>query len=731
MQSHATSAVTWPMNEWLTATPESMHIDTNALQQFVRLMGGNGVLIVRGRAVAHWGRWDQRDDVASAAKVVYAHLLYLAIQQKRITGLDEPVVRWEPRLAELNPELSHKDRQIAWRHLATQTSCYGLREAPGTAFAYNDYSMALFVDLLFQRVFQAGPDQFDNRILTPLIARPLGCQDAPTLLAFGKEDRAGRLAISPRDFARFAWLYLQEGVWRDRQLLSPVFCQMALHNPLPLSVPRTAGQAAAMLNGQRTMGSTTIPDNQCDHDGSYSWLWWLNGINRQKRRNWPALPHDTFGAIGHYGLEGVLGFPAHQAVLSWNKTRLPQGPLTPEASQALARVLASLQPEAGFLRTYPGNAAWLTRGAPRTTVICGPGDPEGFLYRGQLRPDGTRDGDQMQLIDKLAGAGANCIYMIAVRSHSGDGDRTQNPFLDHSPERELNPAILDQWEGWFRAMDERGIVIYLFLYDDSARLWNTGTSMGKPEQQFVSELVNRFRHHRNLVWCIAEEYQEALTAERVRAIAATIRRLDPVHSIAVHKLQGIEFTEFADDRHIDQFAVQYNTDNETTLHRQLVAAWKTARGRYHINLSECAGFGPRDPARGKIWACLMAGASVMVLGMDIASTDPAELDDCGRAVRFWESFRASGLAPADERVLAGAQYALAAPDGRCVLYGRGHKGRMGLRGLSGRTYDLLWMDCREGVWTPQYAQPDGIWRVPPECGNETVVYGVPSRTTRP
>ena len=722
---------TWPGTEWPQSSPESMQIDPKALRQFIELTGGNGVLIVRGRAVAHWGRWDQRGDVASAAKTVYAHLLYLAIQQGLIAGVDEPVVHLEPRLADLNPQWNHKDRQITWRHLATQTSCYGLQEAPGTAFAYNDYSMALFVDLLFQKLFKARPDQFDSRILTPWIAKPLGFQDSPTLLAFGPNDRPGRLAISPRDFARFAWLYMHDGVWRNRQILSPVFCQLARHNPLPLSLPRTAGLLAAMLDGQRSMGSTTIPDNQCDHDGSYSWLWWVNGINRQKRRNWPALPHDTFGAIGHYGLEGVLGFPTHQTVLSWNNTRLKQGPLTPEATEALARVLRSVQPDAGVLRTDPRNAAWLTKGANRTTVICGPGDPEGFLYRGRLKPDGTRDGDQMQLIDKLAGTGANCIYMIAVRSHGGDGDRTENPFIQHDPSRGLNPAVLDQWDGWFHAMDERGIVIYLFLYDDSTRIWNTGKSMGDPERRLVTELVTRFRKHRGLVWCIAEEYQEALTPERVRAIAATIRRLDPVHSIAVHTLHGIEFNEFADDRHVDQFAVQYNTDSETELHRQLVNAWKTAKGRYHINMSECAAFGPREVARGKMWACLMAGASVMIIDMDIASTDIAEMEDCGRAVRFWESFHALGFAPADERVLAGTQYAMAAPDGRFVLYGRSQNRRLGLRDLPKRNYDLLWMDCTTGQWTPQISQAGGPWDIPPGIGNEAVVYGVPTRTPSP
>ena len=33
--------------------------------------------------------------------------------------------------------------------------------------------------------------------------------------------------------------------------------------------------------------------------------------------------------------------------------------------------------------------------------ICGPGDPEDFLYVGERNADGTRNGDQLERINKL------------------------------------------------------------------------------------------------------------------------------------------------------------------------------------------------------------------------------------------------------------------------------------------------------------------------------------------
>ncbi len=34
-----------------------------------------------------------------------------------------------------------KDRDITWRHMANQVSCYEIGAKPGTAFDYNDWQM--------------------------------------------------------------------------------------------------------------------------------------------------------------------------------------------------------------------------------------------------------------------------------------------------------------------------------------------------------------------------------------------------------------------------------------------------------------------------------------------------------------------------------------------------------------------------------------------------------------
>ncbi|NWF86160.1 MAG: hypothetical protein HXY18_20305 [Bryobacteraceae bacterium] len=251
-------------------------------------------------------------------KPVFTFFLFKAMETGRIGGLDEAVVRWEPRLADLNAARGHKDREITWRHLANQTACYGVAERPGSAFCYNDWQMALFADLLFNRVYGAPWSEVDAKVLQPLLTGPLGCEDRPTLLAFGAGDRAGRLAISPRDFARFGQLFLQRGRWGGRPLLREDLAVLAVNSPLPASLPRAGTTAAEMLPARRTLGSQRIPDNQTDHFGSYSWLWWVNGVQPDGRRHWPDAPTNLFAALGHGGIRGVAVMPDLGLVASWN-----------------------------------------------------------------------------------------------------------------------------------------------------------------------------------------------------------------------------------------------------------------------------------------------------------------------------------------------------------------------------------------------------------------------------
>ncbi|MFH1225543.1 MAG: DUF2341 domain-containing protein [Candidatus Diapherotrites archaeon] len=359
-------------------------------------------------------------------------------------------------------------------------------------------------------------------------------------------------------------------------------------------------------------------------------------------------------------------------------------------------------PVQGQVVVDSANPQWLKYYGGGPFFMCGPGDPEGFLYRGTRNADGTRSGDQMALINKLKGTGANGIYMQIVRSHGGDAgsDGTQNPFVDSDPSKGLDEDILNQWETWFTEMDNAGIAIFLIFYDDDAKIWS-GNSVGTAEKAFIDGIVDRFEHHKHLIWVVAEEYSEAYPGsggkQRVSGIAAAIKAADNHdHVVAVHQHSGVVF-DFPDDPNIDQFAIQQGGLSASGIHSAMVSAWDNAAGKYSLNMSEAENHGTGATARKKNWAIAMGGAYSMVIGWDIAGTAVSDLQGCGRLVDFMEGTNFNEMAPHDELKFGGTEYVLAKPGDSYIAYASALSGNMGIKGMGAGTYSLKWLDTAAGT----------------------------------
>ncbi|MBL9139704.1 MAG: DUF1593 domain-containing protein [Verrucomicrobiales bacterium] len=408
------SAVPWP-----TAAPADVGLDAELLTVFSNHIGGHGCVVRHGRLVHSWGDPITPRDVASACKPIFTHFLLTALAEGLLPSLDQPLADWEPLLRDLNPEFQFKDRGIQWRHLIQQTSCYGLAEIPGTAFAYNDWQMALFVDTLFGKVYGASWAEVDRLVLHPRLTEPLGCEDHPTLIGFGPGDRPGRLKISPRDFARFGLLYLRQGQWGQERLLGSDLVRFATRTPLPATLPRASTNASSMIPAQRTLGSTRIPDNQTEHFGSYSHLWWINGLDSNHRRHWSNAPADTFAALGHGGIRALAVIPTLDLVVSWNDANVRTPIEENRALQLLCAAVRARSPDQGTstprheaaLHAAVPTPSWPPRVAPAKRRVIIETDAGGD-------PD-----DEQSLVRFLLYANAWDISgIIANRPHARNGE---------------------------------------------------------------------------------------------------------------------------------------------------------------------------------------------------------------------------------------------------------------------------------------------------------------------
>ena len=294
---------------WEIRQPEDVALSRAKLDALRDLVGGRGCVVRHGYMVYAWGDQSKSGDVASAMKPVISTLLLLAIQEGKLPSADSLVADFEPRLKALN---DGKDAAITWRHLASQTSGYGLMESPGQAYSYNDFALTLYYDVLTEKVFGTS----GTEILKTRLGGPLQFQDHHTFNAFGPNNRPGRLALSVRDFARFGLLYLRDGRWNGRQLLKPDLVRMAISSHIPAETPLTGGKEAAMLPGQRSVGGTRniTPVGP----GYYSFNWWLNRTNKAGQRLYVDAPADTYIAGGHGGKRMLWIIPSLDLIVSWN-----------------------------------------------------------------------------------------------------------------------------------------------------------------------------------------------------------------------------------------------------------------------------------------------------------------------------------------------------------------------------------------------------------------------------
>jgi hypothetical protein len=425
---------------------------------------------------------------------------------------------------------------------------------------------------------------------------------------------------------------------------------------------------------------------------------------------------------------------------------------------------ASPQPMVGQIIADPQHPNKLVRNEDRNGdgrldpfFLCGPGDPEGFLYRGSRNADGTRNGDQLRMIQKLKENGGNSIYFIAVRTHGGDAwkdkkkkpaiypDDFHNPWVDQDPTKGLNVMILDQWENWFAEMDRAGIVIYFFFYDDAIDIakrfgWALDASgnLHPEEKKFIQDIVRRFRHHKNLIWCVMEEGQEmgANWKRHISKIGEAIREADDHnHVIASHQLSGNEFFH-AGDKSFGQFAIQTDKDSVrsiTELHRWLLEARRRSAGRYSLVMSEDWVHGNisvpqanRDEIRQRNWAAAMADEYVMVLGMEIDDTPVSWLNDCRNLQRFFEATTFNEMRPDDARAFGETSYVLANDGYDYILYSSHARNGLGLTDFSKGKYSFTWMDCVTGKQSSDrdamVQGGDRTWQKPSNMGNEVALF---------
>lgn len=267
----------------------------------------NGLVLRGGYIVAEWGDTRRVDMTFSVTKSFVATMAGLAFDRGMIGDFRHRAADY---VKDGGFDSAH-NAAITWHHLLQQTSewegtLFGKPDSadrrrgvnrtlqpPGTFWEYNDVRVNR-ASLAVLRVWgEALP-----LVLKREIMDPIGASDTWEWHGYRNSDVevngrrvksvsggghwGGGMWISARDLARFGYLYLRRGRWRDRQLLSERWLEQAL----------TPGE----------------------QNPNYGYMWWLN----TGRRQWPSVAENTYAALGA-GNNVVWIDPEHDlvVVLRW------------------------------------------------------------------------------------------------------------------------------------------------------------------------------------------------------------------------------------------------------------------------------------------------------------------------------------------------------------------------------------------------------------------------------
>ena len=222
--------------------------------------GASGLIVRNGYIVAEWGDPQRVDITNSVTKTFLTTVVGLAWQRGLIRDVNDYARDYMPPHVDLFE--SEHNRKITWDHLLRQTSDWqgtlwdkhdwadrpvGENAAewanrklwePGTHFKYNDVRVNVMALAALQVWRRSLPDVLREEVMDPIGAsstwRWYGYENS-WVEVDGKKVQSvsggghwgGGMFINSYDMARFGYLFLRNGKWKEREIVSPKWIQMA------------------------------------------------------------------------------------------------------------------------------------------------------------------------------------------------------------------------------------------------------------------------------------------------------------------------------------------------------------------------------------------------------------------------------------------------------------------------------------------------------------------------
>lgn len=337
--SSGAPAGSWPTRDWTEASPDSMGIDIATFQKGVDYAfstSGNEedrkgirtdglVVIYDGKLIfekyARGYTPTMRHMAWSMTKSVTSALVGIASLEGKLQ-ISEPAHRYYPALDREGhrditlDHLMHMSSGLQWNEgyegspvdstviamlyttgrqdMAAYVAAMPMAHPPDTYWMYSSGTTNLLSAILRKAV---GEDAYPTYPWDKLFT-PLGMRSAVL-----ERDQAGNfvgssyLHATPRDMAKFGYLYLMDGVWEGVRILPEGWTQYSTEMAPALS---------------------KMPAEKIGPEDRYGAMWWLNKPLQTSvgiaPKPWPDVPEDVYSAQGHWG-QHIIVLPSSKLVV--------------------------------------------------------------------------------------------------------------------------------------------------------------------------------------------------------------------------------------------------------------------------------------------------------------------------------------------------------------------------------------------------------------------------------
>ncbi len=235
-----TKNIYYPDDNWRISTPEEQGVDSKKILEMFQYIQSStldfhSILIIRNGFIiteAYWPPYhkDTLHNIKSASKSIISALTGIAFEKKYLHNLYQKVSEFYPELTK-----DSLKQTISLQDLLTMTGGFDymedaspspydldnwkkipMRDKPGKVFEYNTM-LPHMMSAILTKATGVSTKEFANRLLF----RPLGITNYQWIKSNDGIYHGGSdIFLTPRDMAKFGYLYVRNGQWKGKQIVS-------------------------------------------------------------------------------------------------------------------------------------------------------------------------------------------------------------------------------------------------------------------------------------------------------------------------------------------------------------------------------------------------------------------------------------------------------------------------------------------------------------------------------